>query len=146
MEKKSNFGKFLTGAVIGAGLGILFAPKTGEETRKELKKKIDELIQKTKEIDVDEVKENILNKINEIEVAVKDLDKEKALNIAKEKAKQIEEKTTELVNMAIDSAKPKLEQMAEDVKKSTIKNLKVIIKKLETKDTQPKKTVKKATK
>ena len=58
--KKNNFGKFVAGAAVGAGLGLLFAPKTGKEMRKELKKKIDELIEKTKEIDVDEVKENIL--------------------------------------------------------------------------------------
>ena len=36
-NKKSGMGKFLAGLGIGAGLGILFAPKSGEETRKELK-------------------------------------------------------------------------------------------------------------
>ena len=35
MEKKSGFGKFLAGAAIGAGLGVLFAPKSGKETRKD---------------------------------------------------------------------------------------------------------------
>ena len=39
-KKKSGLGKFLVGAGIGAGLGILFAPKSGSETRKELKQKI----------------------------------------------------------------------------------------------------------
>ena len=43
MSKKS-IGKFISGAAIGVGLGFLFAPKKGSETRKELKGKIDELI------------------------------------------------------------------------------------------------------
>jgi gas vesicle protein len=33
MEEKSNFGWFLVGLVIGAGAAILFAPKSGKETR-----------------------------------------------------------------------------------------------------------------
>ena len=35
-NKKSGFGKFLAGAAIGVGLGLLFAPKKGEDTRKDL--------------------------------------------------------------------------------------------------------------
>ena len=52
-EKKSGIGKFIAGAAVGAGLGILFAPKKGSETRKDLKNKLDELIGKAKEIDVE---------------------------------------------------------------------------------------------
>ena len=37
--KKHGFGKFLAGVGIGAGLGLLFAPKSGDEMRKILKKK-----------------------------------------------------------------------------------------------------------
>ena len=33
---KNGFGKFALGAAIGAGLGLLFAPKSGEENRKAL--------------------------------------------------------------------------------------------------------------
>ena len=40
-KKKKGFGKFLAGALVGAGLGVLFAPKKGSETRKELKLKMD---------------------------------------------------------------------------------------------------------
>ena len=40
-NKKSGLGKLLAGVAIGTGLGILFAPKKGEETRKELKEKIE---------------------------------------------------------------------------------------------------------
>lgn len=139
MGKKGNVARFLAGAAVGAGLGILFAPKSGKETRADLKKKFDELVEKAKEIDIDEVKENILLKIDEIQEELKSLDKEKVLKIAKEKARAIEAKTEELVKLAVDSAKPKLEAMANDVKKSTVKTLKNIIAKLEETDKpQPK--------
>ena len=45
-NKKTGLGKFLVGLGIGAGLGMLFAPKSGEESRKELKETIDELKEK----------------------------------------------------------------------------------------------------
>ena len=56
---KKGWGKFVIGAGIGAGLGLLFAPKTGKETRKELKEKIDELMAKAKELDINEVSEGL---------------------------------------------------------------------------------------
>ena len=34
MKKMKKRSKFAIGALIGAGLGMLFAPRTGKETRK----------------------------------------------------------------------------------------------------------------
>ena len=65
-KKKNGFGKFLIGGAIGAGLGILFAPKKGSETRKELKQKLDELWCKAKEVDVEELKITFQEKVDEI--------------------------------------------------------------------------------
>ena len=86
-KKGKGFLKFLTGVTIGAGVGMLFAPKKGSELRRDLKVKFDELLDKAKEIDVAEVKENVENKINEIKLQLEDLDKEKALSVAKKTAK-----------------------------------------------------------
>lgn len=36
MEENSNIGWFLAGAVLGAAVALLFAPKSGKETRKYL--------------------------------------------------------------------------------------------------------------
>ena len=54
-------GKFaagvVLGALIGASLAILFAPKTGEETRRILKKKAKEYFDKGKEVIEDKKEE-----------------------------------------------------------------------------------------
>ena len=75
MSKKGNF---LLGAGIGLGLGLLFAPKSGKETREDLSKSIKELVEKAKNIDVEEVKNAIIVKTKELENTIKDLDKETA--------------------------------------------------------------------
>ena len=48
---KKHTGKFLLGAVLGAGLGLLFAPKKGSETRADLKVQFDKLMNQIKEIE-----------------------------------------------------------------------------------------------
>ena len=35
---KKGLGKLLTGAAVGVGIGMMLAPKSGEETRKDIKK------------------------------------------------------------------------------------------------------------
>ena len=133
-KKKKGWGKFLAGAAIGAGLGILFAPKKGSETRRELKEKLDELANKVKGIDMDDVKESIELKVEEIKMELADLDKEKVLKIAKEKGNALKKKSEELVNLAIEKGTPVLQKAAEEVREKTIAVVKEVLNKLEKKD------------
>lgn len=138
VKKKSGAGKFILGAAVGAGLGILFAPKSGSETRRDLKKKMDVLVKKVKEIDIDDVKEQLENKIDEIKEELADLDKEKVLKIAKEKGNDIKEKCEELVQLAIDKGTPVLEKAANEVREKAIDAVKEVLERLEEADKKAK--------
>ena len=132
-NKKSGMGKFLAGLGIGAGLGILFAPKSGEETRNELKKKMDNFIVALKDIDINEVKDEFLNKLDEIKNELEDLDKEKVIKIAQEKAEILKTKANELVELAKEKGTPILEGVANDVRLKAISLTKDVLRKLENK-------------
>lgn len=132
-KKRKGFGKFLAGALVGVGLGFLFAPKKGSETREDLKKKLDELVAKVKGIDMDDVRESIEAKIEEIKYELADLDKEKVLRIAKEKGTALKQKSEELVNLTIKKGTPVLKNAAEEIKQKTIIVVKEVLNKLEEK-------------
>ena len=79
MAKKGGFGKLLLGVGIGAALGALLTPRTGEENRKLLKKKTNEVLEKAKNIDYEALKEKLYDEFYEIKDQLKDMDQEKAL-------------------------------------------------------------------
>ena len=132
-SKKSGVAKFLAGVGIGAGLGLLFAPRSGEETRKILKNKLDEFVREVKNIDVVEIKDEFLSKVDEIKAEIEDLDKEKVLKIAKEKSEDLKKKVNELVELAKEKGTPVLEGVANDVRQKAIDVTKDVLKKLENK-------------
>lgn len=129
-KDKKGLGKFLVGAGIGVGLGVLFAPKSGKETRRDLKVKMDNLMEKAKNIKAKDVKEKIEKKVNEIKEDLKNLDKETVAEKIKEQAKKIKKKTDELVDLAVKKGTPVIEAAAREVKESTIKTLESITAKL----------------
>ena len=136
--KKNGFGKFIAGAAVGAGLGLLFAPKTGKETREILKKKFDEVLEQVKSIKAEDVKASIVKKVNELQKELKDLDKEKALKIAKQKATKIQKKDDELYKLAVEKGTPVVEKSVSELKQATADALKKIVAKLEEEDKKAK--------
>ena len=116
----SKNGKFLLGAGVGLGLGFLFAPKSGKETRKDLAKSLNELVDKAKDIDVEEVKNAIIVKSKEVKI-----------------------KAQELVDLAVEKGTPVVEKTAKEVKSKTAEILKTAANKLEEPE-KTKKTTKKS--
>ena len=131
MSKKKGFGTLLFGAALGAGLGLLFAPKKGSETRKEVKEKLDDLLDQAKNIDKEEVKKEFDKKVKEIKKELADLDQEKVLEIAKTTGKDLKDKSQELVNLAIEKGTPVLRDAAEEVKEKVVEVSKEVIARLE---------------
>lgn len=128
---KKGFGKLLVGAGIGAALGVLFAPKKGSETREELKNYFDDLSDKVKSIDKEDVKKIVDLKIKEIKDELKDLDKETVLEEAKKQAKKLQDAASELVDYAIEKGTPVVQTSAKNLKKKVIEISKNVTKRLE---------------
>lgn len=144
MSKKCGIGKFIAGAAIGGALGVLFAPKKGSESRKELKEKAVDAANKVKNADYNKIIKDVEKKFETLKEEVKDLDKEKALKIVKEKAAVIKKKADDIVAYAIEKGTPVVEQKAQEAKEGLIKLLNATVEKLESTDN--KKTPKKAAK
>ena len=134
MAKKSNAGKFVLGAAVGAALGLLFAPKSGKETRRIIKEKASDLLATAKEIDVIEVRDEIAEKSSSIVEEIKDLDKEKVLKIAKKKAKDLKKHAEDLVTYTKDKATPVVEKAAEELREKAVDVTKTVLEKLESKE------------
>lgn len=123
--------KFVAGVGLGVGLGMLLAPKSGEELRKDLKKKMDELIKKVKETDLKELSEDLMNKVNDLKREIEELDKEKVLAIAKKKGEQLKNKANDLWQLAKEKGTPVIEKAADEVRQRAILVTKEVLRKLE---------------
>ena len=128
---KNGIEKFALGVVVGATLGVLFAPKSGKETREDLKNAFDDLLEKAKNMKAEDVKASIEKKVKEIKEGLADLDKEKVLEIAKEKGAALKEKCNELVEYAKEKGTPVVEKTAKDVKHKTANVVRGVLTKLE---------------
>lgn len=83
---ESFFGGFLVGAFVGFVIGLLYAPQSGEETRKLIKQKGIEVTEKAKEKG-EELKEVVKSKVEEVKEKGKEVLKKKGVEIQEEETK-----------------------------------------------------------
>lgn len=128
---KHKLGTLLAGVGIGVGLGMLLSPKSGKENREDLKNAAKKTVKKIKEVDLYEIKDNLIKDYNALVKEVKTMDKEKALKYAKSTAKVISDKATDLLELAKEKADPVVSDAARDIKKKLSILLKDLSEKLE---------------
>lgn len=138
MSRKGGMFKFAAGIGLGVGLGMLLSPKKGEELRKDLKVKLNELLEEAKKIDVKEVANNISEKVTELKKELEELDKEKAIELAKKKGEDLKVKAGELLDFAKEKGTPILEKAAKEVKTKAVLVTKEVLKKLEASENKEK--------
>ncbi len=133
---KKGMGKFVAGAAIGAGLGLLFAPKKGSETRQDIKDKTKKVAEDIKNIDKEEVKAKLNQKVKDLKKDLENLNKETAVEMVKEKGNALLQKADELIDTAKEKSAPVVEKAAKEVKVKTVTILQSAIDKIEKKDTK----------
>ncbi len=132
MSKKTNsILTFLTGTALGAGVGVLFAPNKGKETRKKIQGKYKELKEKLQGLNSDNISDFIDEVKVEIENQIKELKKEKVVAVAKGKAREIKRSCDEMIDAASQAGNKVLLQTTKEFKTATVKTLKDIINKIE---------------
>ena len=130
MISNKGLGNFIAGAGLGEALGLLFAPKKGAETRAELKSMFDDLMNKVRSIDAEDVKVAVEAKIEELKVGLENLNKETVLAEAKKQANNLRSQAEDLVEYAIDKGTPVIEKSANAIKGKVIEVSEQVIEKL----------------
>jgi len=105
---KPILGGFLVGSVIGVATALLFAPRTGQETRAEIRDRAVDLRDRTTETVKDTVSQ-ARSKASEIKDTVTDTVREKAEEL-KQRGKHTISRTLDDVSEAADNGKKKVRE------------------------------------
>ena len=89
---KKGLGKIALGATVGAGLALLFAPKKGSDLRRDIKKKIDDIIKDVDQMKVEDIKKEFKDKVEEVLEGMDNDLREKVISAAQEVIDKLEEK------------------------------------------------------
>ena len=116
---KKGLGKFALGAVVGAALGLLLAPEKGDKTRQKVKNSSVKLLDEIKKLDYNEIRDNLMQRLESIEDEIRSLDKDKVAAITKEKGDELIKKANTLYKEAVKAGKPMLEKYAKELKEQT---------------------------
>ena len=131
MSKKSTVAALVSGVCVGAAAGVLLAPKSGKETREDLKNLLNDLSVKIKEINSEDIKKYVDKNIKKIKDELDDLNLEKVGAVAKKKAKQIQKSVDNLVKYVKEKGTPVLEEAVEQIRLKAIDVCEATIKKLD---------------
>ena len=115
MSKSSGLSKFVVGAGIGFGIGLLVAAKSGRETRNDIKNKFDELEDKIRNLTYDDLKDGAIEKLDELKIKINDLDQDKASTLIKERIEDIKEKLIELSKYIKKKSSPAIKKIINEI-------------------------------
>ncbi|MBO4245505.1 MAG: YtxH domain-containing protein [Bacilli bacterium] len=146
MKKSSGWTKFFVGAAIGAGLALLFAPRSGKETREMLWEKMVYLKKKLDEIEPEDVRDKAVQIMDDIKKTLSELDGERVKEIIQEKSLYVIAKADELITLAKEKGTPVFQKSAYDIKDKTSVVLKDMASKLDESNKKSKLSKKVATK
>lgn len=129
--KKSTVAAGVAGLAAGAALGVLFAPKSGKETREDLMKALDNLSNKVKALKLEDVKKYVDKNIKKIKKELDELSMEKVLKAAKKKANQVQDSIESLAIYVKEKGTPVLEDAVEQIRLKAIDVTEAALAKLE---------------
>lgn len=122
--KKRNV--FVLGALLGAAAVALLTPKSGKEMQKDLLKTIDDVQTKIKEIEVEEVKQSFIAKLEEVKELVDNFDWEASKADLENKVNDLKEKLNEMLDR-VEEVKESAQEEAQHLQNEIEEDFTIVI-------------------
>ncbi len=113
--KEGKLHSFITGALVGVGLGLLFAPNENIEAKQKLKESLNNLLENIKEIDVEQTKAIFMKRLSEIKEELGDLSDNTKKELVKLKLNHIKTTCKDLFILAEEKKAVKVASAAKTV-------------------------------